>query len=66
MVPMHFGTFNLGREPIDEPLQRLLVEAARLGITGKVKVLEEGETMRISSHVNGQRAQALTPQQQSI
>ena len=23
MVPMHFGTFRLGREPMDEPVERL-------------------------------------------
>jgi L-ascorbate metabolism protein UlaG (beta-lactamase superfamily) len=47
MVPMHFGTFRLGREPMDEPLRRLEAEAARLGIKGKIKVLEEGETMHL-------------------
>ena len=47
MVPMHYGTFRLGREPMDEPLQRLEAEAARLGIKGRVKVLEEGETMHL-------------------
>ena len=47
MVPMHYGTFRLGREPMDEPLQRLKAEAARLGINGKLKVLEEGETMHL-------------------
>src|SRR6266852_5459768 len=30
MVPMHYGTFRLGREPMDEPVQRLMAEAARL------------------------------------
>ena len=30
MVPMHYGTFRLGREPMDEPLQRLYAEAIRL------------------------------------
>jgi L-ascorbate metabolism protein UlaG (beta-lactamase superfamily) len=49
MVPMHYGTFNLGREPIDEPLQRLLVEAARLRIKDRIKALEEGETLRVSA-----------------
>lgn len=49
MVPMHYGTFNLGREPMDEPLQRLKAEAARLGISRQIKVLEEGETLRISA-----------------
>jgi L-ascorbate metabolism protein UlaG (beta-lactamase superfamily) len=43
MIPMHFGTFRLGREPMDEPLKRLQVEAARLRIKGRLKILEEGE-----------------------
>jgi L-ascorbate metabolism protein UlaG (beta-lactamase superfamily) len=47
MVPMHFGTFKLGREPMAEPPVRLMAEARRLGIEGKVRVLEEGETMRL-------------------
>jgi L-ascorbate metabolism protein UlaG (beta-lactamase superfamily) len=47
MVPMHFGTFRLGREPMEEPVKRLRAEAARLGIADRVKVLEEGETMRV-------------------
>ena len=45
MIPMHFGTFRLGREPMDEPLKRLRAEAERLHIKGKLKVLEEGETV---------------------
>jgi L-ascorbate metabolism protein UlaG (beta-lactamase superfamily) len=47
MVPMHYGTFRLGREPMNEPLERLEAEALRLGIKGRVKVLEEGETMHL-------------------
>ena len=47
MVPMHYGTFRLGREPVEEPVQRLQAEAVRLGITAKIKVLEEGETMHL-------------------
>jgi L-ascorbate metabolism protein UlaG (beta-lactamase superfamily) len=47
MVPMHYGTFQLGREPMDEPVERLLKEAERLGIAARVRVLEEGETMRL-------------------
>ena len=48
MIPMHFGTFRLGREPMEEPVQRLNADARRLGIEGKVRVLGEGETMRLS------------------
>lgn len=66
MVPMHFGTFNLGREPMDEPPQRLMAEAARLGITNKVKILEEGETLRLFEQNTAQRAPIFNPHQQSI
>ncbi|HZY62830.1 MAG TPA: MBL fold metallo-hydrolase [Edaphobacter sp.] len=65
MVPMHYGTFNLGREPMDEPLQRLMAEAARVGIGARVRVLEEGETMRVHAHQSG-RVPSLQPQQQGI
>lgn len=44
MVPMHYGTFRLSHEPIEEPVQRLKTEAKRLGIEKKVWVLEEGVT----------------------
>ncbi len=47
MVPMHYGTFRLGREPMDEPVERLMAEAKRLGIEKKMTVLEEGEMMRV-------------------
>lgn len=50
MVPMHYGTFQLGREPMDEPVARLMAEARRLGIEHRINVLEEGETMRLSPH----------------
>jgi L-ascorbate metabolism protein UlaG (beta-lactamase superfamily) len=47
MVPMHYGTFPLGREPMDEPVQRLHAEAHRLGIDAHVRILEEGGTLRL-------------------
>jgi L-ascorbate metabolism protein UlaG (beta-lactamase superfamily) len=47
MVPMHYGTFRLGREPMDEPVQRLEAEARRLGITNRINILEEGQTMHL-------------------
>ena len=46
MIPMHFGTFPLGREPMDEPPVRLMAEARRLHVESKVLILEEGETFR--------------------
>lgn len=44
MIPMHFGTFRLGREPMDEPPVRLIDDARRRGIEGRVRILAEGET----------------------
>ena len=47
MIPMHFGTFPLGREPMEEPPVRLMEDAERRGITERVHVLGEGETLII-------------------
>lgn len=44
MVPMHYGTFRLSHEPIDEPLQLLEQEAQAAGIQDRVLVMEEGVT----------------------
>lgn len=44
MVPMHYGTFRLSHEPLDEPLQLLERESKRMGIEDRVLVLEEGVT----------------------
>ena len=44
MVPMHYGTFRLSHEPIDEPLKLLAREANAAGVKDKVVVLEEGVT----------------------
>jgi L-ascorbate metabolism protein UlaG (beta-lactamase superfamily) len=44
MVPMHYGTFKLSHEPMDEPLQLLEQEAKAAGIEDRVFVMEEGVT----------------------
>jgi L-ascorbate metabolism protein UlaG (beta-lactamase superfamily) len=44
MVPMHYGTFRLSYEPVDEPVKRLLAGAKQQGIGKKIRVLEEGVT----------------------
>jgi L-ascorbate metabolism protein UlaG (beta-lactamase superfamily) len=44
MIPMHYGTFRLSHEPVDEPLQLLDEEARAAGIEDRVVVMEEGVT----------------------
>lgn len=44
MVPMHYGSFRLSHEPMDEPLQLLDEEARSAGIEDRVFVLQEGIT----------------------
>ena len=42
LVPMHFGSFRLGYEPLDEPPARLLDSARAHGIEDKVLIMTEG------------------------
>lgn len=42
LVPMHYGTFRLGYEPLDEPPARLLACAREHGIEKSVLVMTEG------------------------
>jgi L-ascorbate metabolism protein UlaG (beta-lactamase superfamily) len=44
MIPMHYGTFRLSYEPMEEPLQRLRIAAAAADVSDRVLVLEEGKT----------------------
>jgi len=41
-VPMHYGTFRLGYEPLHEPLERLLGAARAHNIEEKILVMTEG------------------------
>jgi L-ascorbate metabolism protein UlaG (beta-lactamase superfamily) len=43
MIPMHYGTFRLGFEPLEEPPDRLLGHARSLGLDEKIRILREGE-----------------------
>ena len=45
MVPMHYGSFRLGFEPLEEPPDRLLAHARALGLDERIMILSEGETM---------------------
>ncbi|MCL2561323.1 MAG: MBL fold metallo-hydrolase [Rikenellaceae bacterium] len=46
LVPMHYGTYDLSDEPLGEPLQRLWLCAAALGIENRVKALAVGEILK--------------------
>ncbi|GAT33402.1 L-ascorbate metabolism protein UlaG, beta-lactamase superfamily [Terrimicrobium sacchariphilum] len=43
MIPMHFGTFRLSYEPLDEPPVRLMEKALQLDLLDRVRMLNEGE-----------------------
>jgi L-ascorbate metabolism protein UlaG (beta-lactamase superfamily) len=47
MVPMHYNTFRLGREPMEEPLARLLTAAEKAGVLGRVEALGEGQRLLV-------------------
>jgi L-ascorbate metabolism protein UlaG (beta-lactamase superfamily) len=53
MIPMHFGTFRLGREPMAEPPVRLMAEAIRQGVEEHVRILAEGETLLLDGQHRG-------------
>jgi len=42
LIPMHYGTFRLGFEPLDEPPQRLLSSARANAVEDKVLLMTEG------------------------
>src|ERR1700753_2601386 len=44
MIPMHYGTFRLSQEPMEEPVERLMAAAKEAGVANSVSVLPEGET----------------------
>jgi N-acyl-phosphatidylethanolamine-hydrolysing phospholipase D len=47
LIPIHWGTFDLADEPLDEPPRRLEGEARRRGLgSDRVWVLKHGETRR--------------------
>ena len=45
LVPMHWGTFDLNREPFREPPTRLLAQARRRGLEEQIAVLSPGQTI---------------------
>lgn len=47
MIPIHWGTFILSHEPLAEPLERMKIEAKRLGIGDRVMILRHGESFTV-------------------
>ncbi len=62
-VAMHWGTFKLADEPLDEPPRRLEAERARRGIAAdRVRVLAVGETLEVRRSAGaGRGAEGLAP-----
>ena len=48
MVPIHWGTFVVSYEPIDEPVAWLEELARERGLTERVAVLRHGESRRFA------------------
>ena len=44
VVGMHFGSFDLSDEPLDEPPRRFLAAAVRQGLADRAFVMAIGET----------------------
>jgi L-ascorbate metabolism protein UlaG (beta-lactamase superfamily) len=44
MIPMHYGTFCLSEESMDEPLPRLMKAAADASVQNRIQALREGDT----------------------
>ncbi|MBI2206884.1 MAG: MBL fold metallo-hydrolase [Candidatus Rokubacteria bacterium] len=45
MVPMHWGTFDLNREPANEPPGRVLAEGLRRGLEERIAILSPGQSL---------------------
>jgi L-ascorbate metabolism protein UlaG (beta-lactamase superfamily) len=45
-VPIHWGTFKISDEPLREPAALLLQETRRLGLTERVRILRNGESVK--------------------
>ena len=45
LAPVHWGTFTMNREPVDEPPARLLAEALRRGLEERIAPLSPGQSI---------------------
>ena len=49
MVPMHYGTFWLSEEPLEEPLPRLLACAEAMGLADRIAVVQRARRRSFAS-----------------
>jgi hypothetical protein len=56
MIPMHYNTFRLSNEPMEEPLERLSAAARLAGLAGQVMALGEGHSWFASKPAHNIRA----------
>src|SRR6202040_3326922 len=61
MVPMHYGSFRLSHEPMDEPLRLLGKEAKAAGVEERVLGGEEGVTRFFGGQAGGCGAGGASP-----
>lgn len=47
LIPIHWGTFKLSDEPLDEPPVLLLEEASRFGVANKIRILNNGGSVEL-------------------
>lgn len=48
-IPVHWGTFDLAQESVDEPARRLRQHAARQGIADRLHILDIGQSFDLSA-----------------
>jgi L-ascorbate metabolism protein UlaG (beta-lactamase superfamily) len=48
LIPMHWGTFKISDEPLQEPPLLLQEDAKRLGISDKIRILKNGDVVQLT------------------
>ncbi|MZP30205.1 MBL fold metallo-hydrolase [Heliobacterium undosum] len=48
IIPMHYETFILSQEPVDEPLRRLLAAAEEAGVSDRIRQTAVGGVLRLT------------------
>jgi len=62
MIPIHWGTFRLSLEPIEEPPKRLRAAAVQNGVLHRVVILHHGESWVYPEKRKGENRKRLSPE----